>query len=72
MTFARHQPGGWIEPDPSRAGQKDFGPGVQVGEVFCYAAWSVEAFHIGRKLDEISGHESRGQPKLPQDLNQQP
>ena len=33
VAFAAEQAGGRVEPDPAGAGQKHFGPGVQVGEV---------------------------------------
>ena len=72
MSFAREQSGSWIEADPAAAGQVDFGPGVQVGEILVRAARAVERFDVGRELNQVAGNESRRQSKMPEQLHQQP
>ena len=72
VAFAGEQAGGGIEPDPSRAGNINFGPGVKIGEILVGAAGAVEGFDIGHELDEIAGDKSGGQAKMAEDLNQEP
>ena len=72
VTLAGEQPRRRVEPDPAGPGDVDLGPGVQVGEVGGGARWPVERLHIGCQLHQIAGHESGGQPQLPQDRHQQP
>ena len=72
VAFAGQQPGGGIEPDPARAGQIDFGPGVQIGEVGSGSGGAFERLHVGRQLNQIAGNEARGEAQMAQDLDQQP
>ena len=72
VSFAREKSGGRIETHPARAGQKNFGPGVQVREVACGAGGSFQRFDVGRELDQIARNKARGQAEMTHDLNQQP
>ena len=63
---------GDVEADPARAGQIDFGPGVQVGEVALDLARAFERIDVGTKLDQIAGDEARGEAEMAQRLDQQP
>ena len=72
MAFAGEQAGGGVEADPAGAGQVDFGPGVQIGEVGGGAGGAVERLHVGRELDQVAGDEARGEAEMAQDLDQQP
>ena len=66
VALAREQAGRRIETDPTRAGKVDFGPGVQIGDVFLGAAGTIERLHVGRELNQVAGNKARGQPKVPQ------
>ncbi len=59
MALAGEQAGRRIEADPAGAGQVDFGPGVQVGEIGGGARGAVERLHVRPELDEIAGDEAR-------------
>ena len=72
VAFAGQQARGRIEPDPAGAGQIDLGPGVEIGEVVVGAGRPVERDEIGLELDEIAGHEPRGQAQMAEDLHQKP
>ena len=72
MPFACHQTRRRVEADPAGAGQKCFGPSVQIGEVVRGADWTVERFDVGRELNQIAGDEARGEPEMAQDLHEQP
>ena len=72
MSLARQQSGRWIEPDPTRTRQIDFAPRVQIGEIGGGSGWPVECFDIGRELDQITGHETRRETQMSQQLHQQP
>ena len=63
VTLAGEQPRGRIEPDPARAGQVHFGPGVQVGEVCRRSRRPVERLHVGLELDQVARHEPRRQAR---------
>ena len=71
VAFAGEQAGGGIEADPAGAGEIDFGPRVEVGEVH-RSGGAVERFDVGRELDEIAGDEAGGEAEMAQDLDQQP
>ena len=68
MTFAGQQARGRIEPDPARARNEGFGPGVQVGPVVLVARRLL----VGVQLNQIAGHEACRQAELAQHLGQQP
>ena len=72
MPLAGQQAGCGIEPDPARAGQVHFGPGVQIGEIGGGAGGAFERLDVGRELNQIAGNEARGEPQMPQDLDQKP
>lgn len=72
MPFAGQQPGGRVKTDPAGAGQVDFGPGVQVGEIDLGAAGTVDALLVGRELDQVAGHKAGRQAEILHDLDQQP
>ena len=63
MAFAGQQPGGWVQTNPSRAGQINFAPGMQVGEILFRPAGAVEGLLVGRELDEVAGNKTGGQAK---------
>ncbi len=63
VPFAGEQSRRRIEPDPSGAGQIDFGPGVQVGEIVGRARRTLERLHVGLELDQVAGDEARRQPR---------
>ena len=72
VTFAGHEPGGGIEPDPTCAGQEDFGPGVEVSEIGCGTGGTVEGFDVSGELDEIAGDEAGGETEIAEDLDEEP
>ena len=72
MAFPGEQARGRIEPDPAGARKIDLGPGVEVGEVVVGARRPVEGDQIGLQLDQIAGHEPRGEAEIAQDLHQEP
>ena len=72
MALAGEEARGRIEPDPAGARKIDLGPGVEIGEVVVRAGRAVESDKIGLELDEIAGHEPRGQAQVAQDLHQKP
>ena len=68
MAFAGEQAGGRIEADPAGAGQIDFAPGMQVGEIDFGAGGAVERLQVGRELDQVAGDEAGGEAQMAQDL----
>ena len=72
MALACEEARGRIEPDPSRAGKVDLGPGVEIGEVVVRAGRAVESDPIGLELNEVAGHKPRGEAQVAQDLHQKP
>src|SRR5439155_26236622 len=72
VTFAREQTGGGVELNPPRAGEIDFAPGVQVGEVRFSAGRAVERFHVRLERNEIARHEAGREAEVPKNLDQQP
>ena len=71
VALAAQQARGDVEADPAGAGQIDFGPGVQVGEIVLASA-AFERIDVGLQLDQVAGHEARREPEMAQDLHQQP
>ena len=63
VSFPGEQAGGGIEADPTRAGQIDFRPGVQIGKIVRRTRGTVERFHIGLELNQIAGDKARGEPR---------
>ena len=72
MAFAREKARSRIEPDPSGAGQIDFAPRVQIGEIHCRPGRAIERFDVGGELNQIAGDETRGQTETAAKLNQEP
>ena len=72
VAFAAQQPGRGIEADPAGAGNIDFGPGMQVGEIGFGAGGAFDRQYVRPKLDEIAGDEAGRQADVPHDLHQQP
>ena len=72
VAFAAQQARGHVEADPARAGQIDFRPGMQVGEVGLGSLGSVDGIDIGLELDQIARHEAGGEAHPPHHLHQQP
>ena len=54
MSFASEQPGRRIEADPAGTRQEDLTPGVQIGEVNIGTGRTVQRFHIGHQLNQIT------------------
>lgn len=67
VALAAEEAGG-VEPDPARAGQIYFRPGMQRGAV----AFNAAVTRVRGKLDEITGNKARRQAGVAQNLNQQP
>ena len=72
MPLAGQHARGDVEADPARAGKIDLGPGVQIGEIVLDLARPLDRIDVGTQLDEIAGDETRGEPEMPQRLDQQP
>ncbi len=72
MAFAGQQPGRGIQTNPTRTRHINLRPGVQIGEVLFRAGRAVQGFNVGGQLHQITGHEARRQPHMPQRLYQQP
>ena len=72
MALAAQQPRCNVEPDPASAGNVDFGPGVQIGEIDARAHRAFKRIDVGLQLDQITGHEARGQSEMSCNLHQQP
>jgi hypothetical protein len=72
VPFAGKQARGGIEPDPARAGQIGFAPGMQVREVARCARGAIERLHIRRQLDQVARDEARRDAEMAQQLHQQP
>ena len=62
MAFSGKQAGGWIESNPARAWQENFGPGVQIGEVARRAGGTFKRLNVGCKLDQIARDKARREP----------
>ena len=72
VAFAGVEAGRRVEADPAGAGEKDFAPGVQVGEVDLGAARAVERLDVALQLDQVARDEARRQAEMTQELHQQP
>ncbi len=72
MPLAGKESRRWIEADPSRARKINLGPRMQIGEVLRRTDRTIERFHIGLELDEISRDEARREADVAQNLDQQP
>ena len=72
VPFAGEQSRRRIEADPAGARQVHLAPGVEIREVAVGARGSVERLHVRRQLDQVAGHEARGEPEVAEQLHQQP
>src|SRR5690349_3343689 len=45
---------------------------MQVGEILLGSRWPIERLHVGRELDQVTGHEPRREPPVPEQLHEQP
>ena len=72
MALAREEAGGRIEADPSRPGQVDLDPRVQIGEVLLGSGRPGERLDVRHELDEIAGDEARRQAEVAQELHEEP
>jgi hypothetical protein len=72
VPLAGEESGGGIHADPSGAGNIDFGPGVQVGEVGLRPGRPVQGLDVLGQLDEITRDETGGQAQVAQDVDHQP
>ena len=72
MPLAAQQARRGVEPDPARARNIDFGPGVQVGEVGLGPHRPGDRVDVGLQLQQVAGDEPRGQAQPAQHLHQQP
>src|ERR1041385_1065833 len=59
VAFTGEQARRRIETNPTRAGQIDFAPRVQVCEIEFSATRPVERFHVRRELNEVAGNKTR-------------
>ena len=72
VSLAGEQSRRRIEADPAGARQVDLAPRVEIGEVAVGADWTVERLDVGLELNQIAGHEARGEPEVAQQLHEQP
>ena len=72
VTFARQEPGGRIESDPSRAGKKHFAPSVQVRKVAGGARSVLARLNIVAQLDQVPRCEAGGESDVPEHLHEEP
>ena len=72
VPLARQHARGDVETDPAGAGQIDFRPGVQVGEIVLDLARAFDRIDVGTELDQIARDEARGEAEMAQRLDQQP
>jgi hypothetical protein len=70
MSFAGQQARRRIEADPPGAGNEDFRPGVQVGEIRGRPRRSLQWFLVRRQLDQVARDKPRRQSEVPQELHQ--
>ena len=64
VPLARQHARGDVEPDPACAGQIDFGPGVQVGEIAFDLARAFDRIDVGTQLNEITRDETRREAEV--------
>ena len=72
VSLAGEQAGRRIETDPAGAGEIDLRPGVEIGEVARRTAWALDRLLVGDELDQVAGDEPGRQPKMTEELHQQP
>ena len=73
MPLAREQARCGVHPDPARAGDEGFRPGVQIGEIGLRPRGAaIDRLFIRRQLDEVARHETRRDPHMAQQVDQQP
>ena len=72
VSFAGEQPRRGVEADPSRSGDVDLRPGVEVGEVRLRPVGAAQRRLVGGQLDEVAGREPCGEPEVSQRLHEEP
>src|SRR5208337_3469850 len=72
MAFAGEQTGRRVQADPAGAGQIDFAPRVEIGEILFSATGTVERLHVGLELDEVTADETGGEAAMAEQLAEQP
>ena len=72
VAFPRQQARSGIEADPAGAGQIDLAPGMQVGEIDLRPLRAADGLQVRFQLDQVAGHEPRGEAQMPQQVHQQP
>ena len=72
MPFARQEPGGGVEADPTGTRQIHLAPRMQVGEIAVRPTRPINRLDIGDELNQVTGDESRGQAEVAEHLDQQP
>ena len=72
MPLARKQSRRRIKADPTRAGQINLRPSVQIRKVRLWPLWSFNRLNISLHLDQIARDKSRRIPERPQHLHLQP
>ena len=72
VAFAGEQAGGRVEADPAGAGEVDFGPGVEVGEVAFRAGGAVERLDVGGQLDQVARDEAGGESEVAGEVDEKP
>src|SRR5580704_12566055 len=72
MPFTGEQAGGRVEADPTRAGQINFAPRMQVGKILFGARGAVEGLYVRLQLDQIARDETRGKAGMAEGVDEQP
>ena len=65
VSFSCEQARCRVETNPASAGQVDFTPGMEVGEVHRRSRRPVERFHVGNELDQITRDKTGCQTEMP-------
>ena len=71
VTLGREQPRGRVEADPAGPGHVGLGPGVEVDDVVVEALGQVGEHALVGDLDQVAGHEARGDPSPAQQRDQE-
>ena len=72
MAFAAHQARRRVEPDPARARNVDFSPGMKIGEIVLRAFGSIDGVDVGFQLDEIARDKTCGEAEPAREMHEQP
>ena len=72
VAFAGEQAGRGVESNPAGSWQVDLAPGVKVGEILLGPGGTIDRFRVGDELNQVAGHEARGQAQMAKELHEQP